>query len=118
LRRWQTGDRDSLARFANNRNIWINLRDRFPHPYTETDAERWIRESLAEVTPTRFAIVVDDQAIGGIGLELNNDVFARSAEIGYWVGEPSWGWGIATDAVRAFTAYGFSAFDLCRFTPA
>lgn len=114
LRRWQKPDRGSLVRYANSRKIWINLRDRFPHPYTEADAEQWISESLAEATPTRFAIVANGQAIGGIGLELNNDVFARSAEIGYWLGEPFWGRGIATDAVRTFTGYGFSAFDLCR----
>ncbi len=58
--------------------------------------------------------MIDRQAVGAIGLERNNDVYVRSAEIGYWVGEPFWGRGIATDAVRMMTDYGFSAFNLCR----
>jgi RimJ/RimL family protein N-acetyltransferase len=45
---------------------------------------------------------------------LQNDVFRRSAEIGYWLGEDYWGRGIVTQAVREVTEYAFSKFDLCR----
>jgi [ribosomal protein S5]-alanine N-acetyltransferase len=61
-----------------------------------------------------FAIVVSDEAIGGIGLTLGDDVFRRSAEIGYWLGEPFCGRGIATEAVGAVTEYAFQYFDVCR----
>jgi len=40
VRDWARSDKDALLRFANNRNVWRNLTDMFPHPYTETDAER------------------------------------------------------------------------------
>ena len=114
IRDWRPEDKSSLVKYANNRNIWINLRDRFPHPYTFSDAEQWIREATEVTTVTHFAVVLEGSAIGGIGLELNTDVFRKSAEIGYWLGEPFWGRGIATEAVRAMTDYGFSNFDLCR----
>jgi RimJ/RimL family protein N-acetyltransferase len=52
--------------------------------------------------------------VGGIGLDLQADVHRHSAEIGYWLGAAHWGHGIATEAVRAVTAHGFSALDLCR----
>jgi len=114
VRPWQRGDETSLARHANNRNVWINLTDRFPHPYTLADAERWISRVTAQDPPTHFAIAVDGDAAGGIGFELQEDVFRRSAALGFWLGEAHWGRGIATAAVKAVTAHAFAAFDLCR----
>ncbi|MBI3804329.1 MAG: GNAT family N-acetyltransferase [Nitrospirae bacterium] len=114
LRDWRPGDEASLILHANNRNIWINLRDRFPHPYRLADARKWIRQA-SEVTPqTQFAIVVNEAAVGGVGFEVRGDVFRRSAEIGYWLGERFWGRGITTEAVMALTDYAFKTFDLCR----
>lgn len=114
LRDWRPGDEDPLVRYANNRNIWINLHDCFPHPYTLADAEWWIQGPGQASSQTQFAIVLDGDAIGGIGFELREDVFRRSAEIGYWLGEPFWGRGIATEALRAVTECALKKFDLCR----
>ena len=114
LRPWRVGDEASLVRYADNRNVWRNLKDRFPYPYTAADADAWIRLAGSETPATSFAIVVDGAAVGGVGIELGNDVFRRSAEIGYWLGEPFWGRGIATEALRAMTAYAFEHFDICR----
>lgn len=102
-------------RYANNRKVWINLRDSFPHPYTLTDAYAWTARCQAEATLTNFAISTAAwEAIGGIGLVLGTDVSKRSAEIGYWLGEPYWGQGIATLAVKAMVDYAFATFNLTR----
>jgi len=114
LREWRRGDEESLVRHANNVNIWRNLRDSFPHPYTLADAKHWIEVANPGAPITSFAIVVEAEAVGGIGLVLWEDVFRRSAEIGYWLGEEYWGRGIVTEAVRAVTEYAFANFDLCR----
>jgi len=114
LRPWKPGDEESLVRHANSRVIWRNLRDAFPHPYTLANAQHWIRSANPATPVTNFAIVVDGTAVGGIGLVLKDDVFRRSAEIGYWLGEEYWGRGIVTEAVRAVTDYAFATFDLCR----
>lgn len=114
LRSWRTGDESSLVLHANNRNVWNNLRDSFPYPYTPADAERWVLLRVAERPITSFAIDVDGAAVGGIGIHPRDDVYRRSAEIGYWLGEPFWGRGIMTEAVRAVVEYGFSTFDICR----
>ncbi|HSB11956.1 MAG TPA: GNAT family N-acetyltransferase [Blastocatellia bacterium] len=114
LREWRPGDEDSLVRHANNRSVWRNLRDAFPHPYTLSNAKHWIQIANPTTPITNFAIVVDDSAVGAIGLALKEDVFRRSAEIGYWLGEEYWGRGIVTEAVRAVTDYAFATFDLCR----
>ena len=101
-------------RHANNRNVWINLRDRFPHPYTHADA-RNLLDMVVGVSPeTNFAIAVDDEAVGGIGFTVQHDVAHRSAEIGYWLGEEFWGRGIASEALIAVTNHAFANYDLCR----
>jgi RimJ/RimL family protein N-acetyltransferase len=114
LRPWASGDEDALARHANNRNVWLNLRDRFPHPYTREDAARWIALCAPVVPPQNLAIAVGSEAVGGIGLERGADVYRRTAEVGYWLGESFWGRGIATAALRRFSEYAFETFDLVR----
>ena len=49
-----------------------------------------------------------------IGLTIQKDVYKKSAEIGYWIGEPFWGNGIATKAVELITEYGFNKLALNR----
>jgi ribosomal-protein-alanine N-acetyltransferase len=64
LRRWVQADAEALARLASNRKIWLNLRDRFPHPYTRADADGWIAHCAAETgKPTQFAIDLDGVAL-------------------------------------------------------
>ena len=114
LRPWQPGDEAALVKYGNNRAIWRNLGDRFPHPYTAKDAEDWVKSSNDSNPATYLAIATPDEAIGSIGLRLQDDVHFRSAELGYWLGEPFWGQGIGTKAVRAFSQYAFDNFDLIR----
>jgi RimJ/RimL family protein N-acetyltransferase len=115
LRPWRRGDEEALVRYANNRNVWRNLRDRFPNPYTMADAEAWIRrnEGMPEPT-TSFAIVLGGEPVGAIGLERRQDVDRRTPELGYWLGEPFWGRGLATEAARAVADYAFAMFDVER----
>lgn len=114
IRSWRTEDETAIVKYANNRNISINLRDSFPFPYTLQDARTWLRKVSKQEPETAFAIANAEEAIGGIGLHMQRDVFRHSAEIGYWLGEPFWGKGIATLTLSAFTSYTFSVFDLHR----
>ena len=114
LRPYRRGDEAALARHADNRNVSRNMRDRFPYPYTAADAREWITRVSAQEPVANFAIVVGGEVVGGIGLEPGADVFRRSAEVGYWLGEPFWGRGLATEALRAVTEYAFRTFDICR----
>src|SRR5436190_5392448 len=105
IRSWRTSDIEPLVRYANNRKIAMNLRDRFPHPYTKADGQRFIRAMRHADPETAFAVVVDGEAAGGIGFVLQQDVDRASAEIGYWLGEPFWGRGITTEALVAVTGH-------------
>jgi RimJ/RimL family protein N-acetyltransferase len=114
IRSWRAGDEPGIVRHADNRKIWLNVRDRFPHPYTPADAQAWVAHASAATPETQFAIEAEGEAVGGVGVFLQQDVERFSAEIGYWIGESFWGRGLATAAVRAFTDYAFDTFELCR----
>jgi ribosomal-protein-alanine N-acetyltransferase len=114
VRSWEWRDREAMVRHANNRNVSINLRDRFPYPYTDRDARNWLDVVVGRKPETNFAIDVAGEAVGGIGFDVQPDVGHRSAEIGYWLGEQFWGLGIATEALIAVTEHAFANYDLCR----
>lgn len=114
VRSWRTEDLDSLVVHANNRSVWINLRDRFPHPYTRSDGRRFLRAARKMEPESFFAIAVGDASVGGIGFVLQGDVERVSAEVGYWLGEPFWGRGIATEALAAVTRYAIEQHQLTR----
>jgi [ribosomal protein S5]-alanine N-acetyltransferase len=110
LRRLRRGDEEALSANANDRDVWRNLRDRFPHPYTLGDAAWWIANS----GETHFGIEVDGTIAGCVGFERDEDVFRRSAEVGYWLGRSHWGKGIATAALAKLTEHVFTTTDIVR----
>lgn len=115
LREWRPTDAESLAENANNINIWNNVRDYFPHPYTAKDGEEFIAMVLNKPKPVAdFAIEVEGKAVGGIGIVLNADVERISVEIGYWLGERYWGRGIMTFVVKEMVDYTFASFPIIK----
>jgi RimJ/RimL family protein N-acetyltransferase len=114
IRPWSTLDKLALVKYANNRRVWLNMRDAFPHPYTESGADSFLDMVRLQNPTTFFAIATNDEAIGGIGVSLNQDVHRLTAEMGYWLGEPYWGKGVMTEAVAKFSQYAFERFHLMR----
>jgi RimJ/RimL family protein N-acetyltransferase len=114
IRPWSDGDAESLHRHANNRRVSMHLRDRFPYPYELHHAKSFIAWIGQQPDATVWAIEVNGEAAGGIGIELHQDVERVSAEVGYWLGEAIWGRGIATEALVAITGVAFQRFDLTR----
>ena len=114
VRSWRMSDCDALVRYGDNYKIWLNLRDAFPHPYTLQDAREFIKSLRARSAETAFAIAVNGEAIGGVGFVLRHDVERVSAEIGYWLAEPFWGRGMATEVLTAITDYAIATHQLTR----
>jgi RimJ/RimL family protein N-acetyltransferase len=114
IRQFISNDISKLAELCNNKNIWDNLRDFIPFPYTEKDAQGFIDFCSKENPVVTFAIDLNENLVGCIGLVPQNDIYRLSAEIGYWIGEPYWGFGIATQAVRLIVDYGFKKLNLIR----
>jgi len=109
VRDWGESDAPELAAQANDRRVWLGLRDVFPHPYGIEDARAFISMAMGMSPRTFLAIEVDGRVAGGIGYVLHSDVERVSAEVGYWLGHEFWGRGIATIAVRLLTPHAFEA---------
>jgi RimJ/RimL family protein N-acetyltransferase len=114
IRPWRLDDAESLTKHANNREVWLSLRDLFPHPYTIQDAHEFLQRATSEKPVTNFCIEVHGAAAGGIGIRLGQDVHRHTAEFGYWLGRKLWGQGIMSEAVTAFTDFCFGHFPLRR----
>lgn len=114
IRGWRRGDAAGLARQANDRRVWLQLRDAFPHPYGIDDAVRFIDKALDLSPQTYFAIEVSGEVAGGIGYTRRDDVERVGAEVGYWLGTEHWGRGIATAAVRVLSRHAFRSHPELR----
>jgi len=114
LRSLNDNDSTELAQLANNKKIWDNLRDVIPFPYTIDDAIFFINMVKEENPVMTFVIEFERHLCGVIGLVGQKDVYRKTAEIGYWIGEPYWNKGIATVAVQLITEYGFDQLDYVR----
>lgn len=107
VRGWQGTDAESVALQANDRRVWLGLRDAFPHPYGIEDARRFIAMARQKTPQTSFAIEVTGKVAGGIGYTEHSDVERIGAEVGYWLGHEFWGRGFATAALRLLTEHAF-----------
>ena len=114
LRPLNLDDADELARLANDKTIFDNVRDYFPHPYTKNDAIAFISGKLDRYPVTTFGITHQGKLAGMIGIKLQTDIYRKSGEIGYWIGAPYRGLGIATVAVSLITEYGINTFGFNR----
>jgi [ribosomal protein S5]-alanine N-acetyltransferase len=114
VRSFVVADAAAIARYANNPAVARGLRDRFPQPYERRDADTFLRGVATQVDESDFAIATPVEAIGCIGLQRQHDVHRLTAEVGYWLGEPYWGRGIATRALHAFSDWLLATTPLQR----
>jgi RimJ/RimL family protein N-acetyltransferase len=114
LRPWQWKDIPDLVRICNNIHIWNNLRDQMPKPYTVKDAGEWVRFNTTQRPMRNFCIEDEGRVIGGIGMVLQEDIYKKNIEIGYYIAEEYWGNGFATEAVRQMVDHIFSSMDCIR----
>lgn len=114
LRPWRLSDMEDLAFFANNANIANNMTNKFPHPYTLEHAEAFIQFAQVSDPVCIFAISCDGRSIGGMGVHLQDDIFAKNAELGYWLAEPYWGKGIVSKLLPELIDFAFNTFDIQR----
>jgi RimJ/RimL family protein N-acetyltransferase len=116
IRKWRIDDKSDLAVNLNNLKVLNNLRDGLPYPYTENDAEDFIRAMLSadKDSTFAFAITLDDKVIGSIGVFRQDNIHYRTAEMGYYIGEPYWGNGYMTNAIKQVCEYVFKNTDIIR----
>ena len=112
LRGLTSDDAVDIGALANDWDIARRM-TRLPHPYGIEDARFYLRE----IAPNEVAlgITYDGRALLGIA-GLVPHATDETAELGYWLGRPHWGKGIATEAARAIVEYGFEELRLPALT--
>lgn len=115
LRNLKVEDAESLVKYANNKKIFDNMRDAFPHPYTLINAANYIKISN-EISDSKliYGIEYNGEIIGCIGGFVDEDIYIKTCELGYWIGEPFWGKGITSEAIQLMTEKLFKRFDIVR----
>src|SRR2546422_9685194 len=83
VRPWRESDAAAITPHANDRDVWLNLRDRFPHPYRTADAVEYIRPVASQRPPVSFVIVGVDDPAGGNRRRPREGIAPRSAAVGY-----------------------------------
>lgn len=114
LRPWNISDLDSLVKYANNWNIAKNLTDKFPFPYSENSGRAFIEFATKDDPIHIFAIDINGQAVGSIGIHPQDDIHRKNAELGYWLAEPFWGKGVISNAVKQSVDFAFDTFQIDR----
>lgn len=116
IRPWRMEDAADIAEMLNDPQVLDNLRDGLPYPYTAEDAREYI-STMLQADPAKvfaFAIVVEDRAVGSIGVFRQENIHFRTAELGYYLGRPYWGRGIMTRAVRQAVDHVFQNSDILK----
>jgi [ribosomal protein S5]-alanine N-acetyltransferase len=114
LRPWSPEDKPSLVHHANNHKVWRNMTEMFPHPYREADAEAWFSVVSTTGRSVHLAVVVREQAVGGIGVIAGEGIRRCTGQFGYWLGESVWGQGFATAAARTMATYALETLQFAR----
>ena len=100
LRPLRNADAERLTRLANNWNV-ARMLSRMPYPYSLNMAHDWIGKQTAlraEGEEFAYAVTNGDGFIGSCGVQVHAD---GTHEIGYWIGEPYWNKGYASEASSA-----------------
>jgi ribosomal-protein-alanine N-acetyltransferase len=105
---------DTFAQMRNNPNVLDNGYDKTPNPFTKQDAIDFMNIQLSKKKPQRFLIFYNNELAGEVGISIQDDVHRLCAEIGYFIAEPFWGKGLATQAVKKMTDYTFENFEIVR----
>ena len=116
IRPFTLGDAPRVAELINNWNV-VSMLTRVPYPYTLTHARGWIdaHPQMAEEGDLPRAIEFEGELVGATGYHLMKDETGeRGWEIGYWLGQPYWGRGLASETAQLLVKHAFEDWRLPR----
>ena len=99
------GDVPALTRLADNKAIAEKLA-RLPSPYTRADAIGFVEIFAQRADERPYAITLDGELLGIVGFSY---AMGQHPELGYWLGEPFWGKGIMSEAVKGLLEAAFAS---------
>ena len=109
MRAPRDSDVDELVALADNRHI-AQMLARMPYPYGEAEARSFIAMARTKHAGATYALTLADTGtfVGCAGLNTTD----RGLELGYWIGEPHWKRGYATEAAHALVDLAFRSTDI------
>jgi [ribosomal protein S5]-alanine N-acetyltransferase len=110
FKEWSIKDAEKLALIGDNRNIFNNMSDGFPSPYTIEKAEKYIINVLKDRNACTKAILSDDIIVGNISVVFMDDIYRENGRLAYFLDENYWGKGIMTSAISLFCEHIFSMY--------
>jgi len=114
LRSIKEADLSQLVILANNKKISDNLSDMMPYPYTLDDGKAFLELHASQKKVIRKAIIYNGEFCGLIGVHPQQDIRRHTAELGYWIGEPFWNKGVATEAIKQILDIVWSETELIK----
>jgi len=114
LRQWIEADQYSLEKYVGNPQITRFMSDGFAQIATPEGARKFI--AFANSYPDKIyrAIEINGEAVGGIGISVQSDIYRKNAELGYWLAEPFWERGIISQAISMIVSQAFEQLDILR----
>ncbi|WP_141995109.1 GNAT family N-acetyltransferase [Bacillus sp. B4EP4a] len=109
LRLFQTSDAATVVTLCNNYNIYKNTLY-LPYPYSLNDALSWMEHHYDNfMADNNYEFAVTDKVTGEVfgAIALSNNKSFNQGEIAYWIGEPYWGNGYATEAAQSILQFAF-----------
>ncbi|MGH7049824.1 MAG: GNAT family N-acetyltransferase, partial [Acetobacteraceae bacterium] len=120
LRPFRAGDADEMHRLVNDWSVVRGLA-RLPYPYPRALANEWIASTGADLAAGRaFHLAITgldgerEILVGAVGLRV--EAGGQAADLGYWVGRPYWGHGVATEAAGRLSRWALANLPLERLT--
>lgn len=107
-------DAQDLATITNNRSVWMQLPNFLPQPFWMMDAMRFVAQVEAERPPMTYTIAIGDRCAGIIKAVRLRDIHKQTLALTFWLGEPYWGKGVASEAMSAFATYALSQERVSR----
>jgi len=105
-------DSTNIAKYGNNKKIWKNLTNVFPNPYTNQKAIKRIRKIKDKKDLISLGIIYHEELVGEVIASFRKDIDSKKVFIAYWVGEPYWNKGIASEATKLFSKFLFKNFSI------
>ena len=114
IRPFTDSDVERIPELIGNQKVLDNLRDGIDLPYTMDHAKDFIHR-VKDLNPIlNFGIEYKGELVGTVGIVPQKNIHRMNAEIGYWLGEPYWGKGIMTQAIKLACDYAFSELKVKR----
>ncbi|TIV23908.1 MAG: GNAT family N-acetyltransferase, partial [Mesorhizobium sp.] len=104
MRAPRENDLEQLVTLADNRHV-AEMLARMPHPYGEAEGRTFLAMAASRRAGIVYALTLrdSDTFVGCAGLNTTD----RGLELGYWIGEPYWKRGYATEAAHALVDLAF-----------